>query len=209
MAWLAAHPTLSPWFESSTNSSTSRGALCRPRYPLRSWPTLWIQCWWVMNFFLTLFFNLRRPDNPSVTSNLVQQEDLLDSLEWVKQRIKLLLCLNPCYEWPNCGLCFMKYCSCCDCLGGNRGIWCMRQQLKWIRLCGWPCMWAWVRDYCRYVRDFLTQRSVLICSSWRNVWYIKVAVLIPTAKPVVSTLIFGGSEKVSILPSSDYTNNEA
>jgi hypothetical protein len=139
-----------------------------------------------MDFLSTPFFSLRRPDHSSVTAFRLQQNDLLYSLERVKQCIKLLLCLNACYEWPNCCLCFMKHCSCCNCLGGNWGIQCRRQRLKRIRL------WAWitVRDYCGYVGDFIAQGRVLVCCSWRNHGYIKVAVLIPTAKPMVSPSLF-------------------
>ena len=51
------------------------------------------------------------------------KDDALDSMKWVEQIFKLLLHLNSCYEQPNFCLCFMKDCSCCNCLGGNWSGW--------------------------------------------------------------------------------------
>jgi hypothetical protein len=199
MTFLAAYPILSPWAAYLlwwyTSSSTSRVAFRCPRNPLWSGPAFWIQGRWVMNCLLALFVSLCGPDKQfirppfSLWVAYETKDDALDSMKWVEQIIKLLLRLNSCYEWPNCCLCFVKDCSCCNCLGGNWNGWYPRLQLKGIRryagnqgrICLWNC--------CN--RDFMMQGSALVCSSWRDVWYVKVAVLIPTAakQPVSVTTL--------------------
>ena len=65
-----------------------------------------------------------------------------------------------------------------------------------------------MQNYTGYAGDFIMQSHVLVCCSWRNDGYIKVAVLIPTAKPMVSPSLFVKEINFK-LPSTDYTNDEA
>ena len=112
-----------------TSSSTLRAAFCCPRYPLWLGRPFgfkaggsWIASCRFSSACVDLISNSSDRHLPQASADETK-DDALDSMKWVEQIFKLLLRLNSCYERPNCCLCFVKDCSCCNCLGRNWSGW--------------------------------------------------------------------------------------